>query len=75
MRVYVIEDGTIAYLGNGNPADYGTFGMLITGLKDKPWFMNYLDKWLWHNSDDGTDENDFSVEDILYRYTRRAGVS
>lgn len=71
----ILKDGTIAYTGNGNPADYGTFGMIITGLKDKAWFVNNLDKWLWYNSDDGVDDNDFSVEDILFHYTKRASVA
>ena len=71
----VLEDGTIVYSGNGKSSDYGTFGMIITGLKDKAWFMNYLDKWLWYNSDDGADENDFSIEDILYHYTKRASAA
>ena len=70
-----LDDGTIAYSGNGAPSDYGTFGMIITGLKDKSWFVNNLDKWLWYNSDDGADDNDFSVEDILFHYTKRASVA
>ena len=71
----MFEDGTIAYTGNGNPADYGIFGMIITWLKDKSWFVNNLDKWLWYNSDDGVDDNDFTVEDILFHYTKRASVA
>ena len=64
-------DGSICYYGNGMPRDFGIFGRLITTLKDKDWFMTYLTKWLWYNSDDGEDENDYSVDDILYHYTKR----
>lgn len=69
------EDGTICYYGNGSPKDYATFGRLITSLKDKPWFMAYLEKWLWYNSDDGETEDDFTVDDILYHYTKRESVA
>ena len=68
-------DETIIFHGNGNPKDYGTFGRLITTLKDKEWFIKYVTKWIWYNSDDGEDENDFSVEDVLYHYTRRESVA
>lgn len=71
----VQEDGTISYQGNGMPRDYGVFGRLITTLKDKEWFMAYLTKWLWYNSDDGESENDYSVEDILYHYTKRESAA
>lgn len=67
----VQKDGTLCYYGNGMPQDYGIFGRLITTLKDKDWFMAYLTKWLWYNSDDGENENDYSVDDILYHYTKR----
>jgi len=71
FRKEVQSDGTIVYYGNGNPKDYGAFGRLITTLKDKEWFIAYATKWIWYNSDDGEDENDFSVEDVLYHYTHR----
>lgn len=71
----ILEDGTICYRGNGAAKDYGIFGRLITTLKDKAWFMEYLVKWLWYNSDDGSSEDDYAVEDVLYHYTRRESVA
>lgn len=71
FRKEVLPDGTFTYYGNGRPQDYATFGRLITTLKDKTWFLPYLEKWLWYNSDDGIDENDYTVEDVLYHYTKR----
>ena len=50
FRRETLSDGTICYYGNGMPRDYGTFGRLISTLKDKEWFMAYLVKWLWYNS-------------------------
>lgn len=70
-----LSDGTVCYCGNGRPQDYGSFGRLITSLKDKPWFMDNLTKWLWFNSDDGQDEDDYAVEDILYHYTKRESAA
>lgn len=70
-----LADGTVCYYGNGRTTDYGIFGRLITSLKDKDWCLPYLDKWLWYNSDDGDDENDFTVEDVLYHYTRRESAA
>ena len=54
FRREVLADGTLCYYGNGLARDYGTFGRLITSLKDKDWFVPYLVKWLWYNSDGKT---------------------
>ena len=68
----VVEtDGGISFVGRGKARDYGCFGKLITALKGQPWFMEYVIKWLWYNSDDGKDETDFLVEDVLKHYTNR----
>ena len=75
MRRQALSDGTVCYLGSGRAGDYGVFGRLITSLKDKPWFMPYLVKWLWYNSDDGDSDGDFSVEDVLYHYSKRESVA
>ena len=53
----------------------GCFGMLITALKREMWFMNYVEKWIWYNSDDGESEDDFVVEDVLLFYTNRASAA
>jgi len=71
----IMADGTLCYYGNGRPKDYGTFGRLIATLKDKEWFLPYLDKWLWYNSDDSDNENDYVVEDILYHYTKKESIN
>ncbi|MCR5727360.1 MAG: hypothetical protein K6G24_07830 [Lachnospiraceae bacterium] len=75
FRIEIYADGTHCYYGNGNPKDYGVFGMIITALKNKQWFLDNTSKWLWYNSDDGDDEEDFSVEDVLYHYTKRKSVA
>ena len=53
------------YVGIGQPDDYAKFWRIIWSLAEKPWFMENVKEWLWFNSDDGKDENDFSIEDIM----------
>lgn len=64
-------DGTLFVYGSGHAKDYGAFGSIITSLKDKAWFMDYVTRWIWYNSDDGQTEDDFAIEDVLYHYTKR----
>ena len=66
-----LPDGTICYSGKGKKYDYGNFGHLIITLKTKEWFLPYLEKCLWYNSDDGVDEKDFTIEDVLSFYTKK----
>ncbi len=75
LQKYVEKDGTLCFKGTGLPTDYGYFGLLITGLREKAWFMDYVTKWIWYNSDDGIDENDYSVVDVLYHFTNKESIS
>lgn len=75
FREEVQPDGTMTFYGNGQAKDYGVFGRLITTLKDKDWFISYAIKWLWYNSDDGIDENDYTVEDVLYHYIKKESAA
>lgn len=69
-----IADGV--YTGNGKADDYAKFWNIIWSLAKKDWFMRNVREWLWFNSDEGTDENDFSVEDILaFCKENRVGAS
>ena len=70
-----LPDGTICYSGKGKKYDYGNFGHLIITLKTKEWFLPYLEKWLWYNSDEGANENDYAIEDVLYFYTKKESVA
>jgi len=40
LKLEIKPDGTIVFYGNGYAKDYGAFGLLITTLKDKVWFMS-----------------------------------
>lgn len=67
------QDGTLYYIGASQK--YGSFGGIITSLHEKSWFMDYVVKWLWYNSDNGEDEDDFAIDDVLYHYTKKESVA
>lgn len=58
-----MEDGVFA--GTGKEDDYAKFWRIIWSLAEKEWFMQNVREWLWCNSDEGANEDDFSIEDIL----------
>ena len=71
FRKEVYDDGTICFWGNRKRDDFANFGALILALKKESWFMDYVEKWLWYNSDGQYDESSYRIEDILYHYTKR----
>lgn len=71
----VESDGTMIFVGRGQAKDYGCFGKMITTLKNQQWFMEYVVRWLWYNSDDGENEEDFAIEDVLKHYTNRISTA
>ena len=52
------------YLGSGAKTDFGNFGRAVWMLSKKAWFMENVATWLYFNSDDSDDPNDFIVEDF-----------
>lgn len=75
LRKGSIEDKALIYLDNGSPNDYANFWKIIWSLAKKEWFMANVEHWLWYNSDDGDNEDDFSVEDILdYCHKKQIGA-
>ncbi len=70
----VYKDGTICYKSTNSKKDYAVFGMLIYSLHNKSWFIPYVEKWLWYNSDNNEDVNDYNIEDLLYHYTKKESI-
>ena len=68
-------DGTLFFVVRGQARNYCCFGKMITTLKNQQWFMEYVVRWIWYNSDDGENENDFAIEDVLKHYTNRASAA
>lgn len=66
----LIKDADGFYTGQGAPDDYSNFWLAILKLKDQPWFMDNVQSFLWFNSDDSDNPNDFAIEDLraYYRY-------
>jgi hypothetical protein len=56
------EDGF--YLGSGAKTDFGNFGRAMWTLSKKAWFLENIDTWLYFNSDDSDDPEDYAVEDF-----------
>lgn len=69
------SDGTMTFYGTGSRKDYAAFGRIITWLKKEKWFMDNVTKWVWYNSDNGNSDEDFSIEDVLYHYTKKTSVA
>jgi hypothetical protein len=63
------------YLESGVKDDYVDFLSAILLLKDQSWFMDNVKIWLWFNSDDSSDPNDYAVEDIKLHYTGKLQLS
>lgn len=60
------------YLEKGNENDFAHFGSVILSLSRTDWFMDYVDKWLFYDSDESDDPEDYDIEDILFFYKNKA---
>lgn len=69
-RLRIQKQGEGLYTGG----DFAGYGSAILFLKKQPWFMSYVDKWLWYNSDGSDREEDFAVEDVAAHYKHSPAV-
>ncbi len=67
MEKKITERG-IEYLGHENSTDFAYFGKIMLGLKEQAWFVNNAKTWLFCNSDESDNPNDFNEEDLLVHY-------
>jgi hypothetical protein len=63
-RLNTKKEGNGFYVGTDSPSDFGNFGLAMVTLGKKPWFMENVDTWLYFNSDDSEDPEDYVVEDF-----------
>lgn len=63
-RLLLIKANDGFYLGSGSPDDFANFGVAMTTLGKKSWFMSNVDTWLYFNSEDSEDPDDFVIEDF-----------
>lgn len=74
-RQGLVRTGLGVYTGNGRENDYASFWRIILALAEMEWFMDNVKKWVWYNSDNGRDENDFASEDLIeFCKSRLVGV-
>ena len=71
LRIEKQGDGL--YSG-GAGGDFAGYGNAILFLKEKTWFMSYVDKWLWYNSKGSNHVEDFQVEDLAAHYKSKVGM-
>ena len=63
------------YLESGVKDDYVDFMNAILLLKDQRWFMENVATWLWFNSDDSYDPEDFAIEDVKLHYESKIAAT
>ncbi len=63
-------DRGIEYYGHENPTDFAYFGKIMLGLKKQTWFMDNAQTWVYCNSDDSDNPDEFNEEDLLAHYGR-----
>lgn len=57
------------YRDAGRDCDWAVFGRINIALEQCSWFMENVKSWLWYNSDNGKDEDDFTIEDIIFEFS------
>jgi hypothetical protein len=59
------------FIESGKKDDFVDFFDAILFLKDESWFMDNVKTWLWYNSDDSSNPEDFAIDDIKEHYLRK----
>lgn len=67
QSLHIEKQGEGVFFGG----DYAGHGSAILCLKKQPWFMPYVDKWLWYNSKGSNRVEDFVVEDVAAQLKRK----
>jgi virulence-associated protein VapD len=68
----LVKDDNGFYIESGRKNDFADFWNAILLLKSQEWFLDNVRTWLWFNSDDSSDPEDFAVEDIREHYLAKA---
>ena len=63
------------YMESGKCDDYTNFWGAILLLKDEKWFLDNVKTWLWFNSDDSENPDDFAIEDLREHYIAKHKLS
>lgn len=68
----VSEKNALVYCDNGNASDFASFGIIVNTLKRETWFLENITEWSLYESEDSDNPDDFSVEDLLEHYRKKA---
>ena len=68
-RYGLIKGADGFYLESGCKDYFVDFWNAILFLKDQDWFIENVKTWLWFNSDDSVNPEDFAIEDIKSHYS------
>jgi hypothetical protein len=63
------------YIGKGSQHDFAHFCLATAYLSERPWFMDNVDTWLYFNSDDSYNPNDYIIEDFKDSVLSRQDIS
>lgn len=63
-RLHFSKGNNGFYLGNGSPDDFANFGVAMVTFGKKSWFMDNVDTWLYFNSEDSNNPEDYIAEDF-----------
>lgn len=63
--IYKDSDGL--YVGG----DFASFGGMVWGLSETPWFMDNVKTWIWYNSDGHSNPNEYTAEDLVKHYREK----
>ncbi|MDR2108348.1 MAG: hypothetical protein LBP28_02650 [Coriobacteriales bacterium] len=74
-RLGLVKRSDGFYLGTNAPEDFGNFGLAMVTLGKKDWFMDNVDTWLYFNSEDSDDPEDYAIEDFKEFCNRRYQLS
>lgn len=66
------EKDALVYCSNGKASDFASFGIIVNTLKRETWFLENITEWGLYESEDSDNPDDFSVEDLLEHYRKRA---
>ena len=59
------------YVETGDDSDYARFWAIIMYLKDLKWFCDYVSEFVWYNSDNSKNPENFYIEDVKAEMLKR----
>ncbi len=59
------------YVETGDDSDYARFWAIIMYLKDLEWFCDYVSEFVWYNSDNSKNPENFYIEDVKAEMFKR----